>query len=182
MQAMRIHKLYWLAALLAALAAAAIFYIRSGPEGLTSDADKLAKVYSLYEGYRQDFPLAPQIAVPEAKRLLTQGKAVFVDVRPPAERAVSIIPGAISEPEFRKDPARYKGKTAIAYCTISYRSGVLSQKLCKRDVNLKNLRGGLLAWALHHGPLVDEKGRPTKRIHVYGRRWDYPPKGYESVY
>ena len=51
----------------------------------------------------------------------------------------------------------------------------------KKDFTLYNLRGGLLAWVHDGGEVVDEKGK-TKRIHVYGRKWNLAPRSYEAVW
>jgi hypothetical protein len=40
----------------------------------------------------------------------------------------------------------------------------------------------LLAWSHAGGPLVDGEGRPTKRLHVFGARWDLAAEGYEPVW
>ena len=163
-----------LLACLAALAAAC-----SGP---ASDAEKLAKVYAMYAGYTKDFPGVEDISVAAARQLAGEGRAVFVDARPENERAVSVLPGAVSEEEFLADPGRFAGKVAIGYCTVSYRSGKLAERLAARGVALKNLRGGILAWALEGGEVVGPDGKPVKALHVYGARWDFPPAGYISVY
>jgi len=44
-----------------------------------------------------------------------------------------------------------------------------------------NLRGGLLAW-VHDGGKVYDRNGETRRIHVYGRKWDLGPKDYEAVW
>lgn len=147
----------------------------------TSDQEKLRTIYKMYADYKKDFPDAPDISPQRAMELLKQGKAVFVDARPADERQVSMLPQAISQEEFLRDPAKYRGKTIIAYCTISYRSGVLASKLHKKGIDIYNLQGGLLAWVHEGGKVYDKKG-VTKRIHVYGRRWNLPPKGYEAIW
>ena len=93
---------------------------------------------------------------------------------------VSMLPHAITQEEFLKDPGKYKDKTVVAYCTISYRSGKFAEEMAKKGIPILNLKGGLLAWVLEGGKVYDSHGE-TKRIHVYGKEWDYPPAGYESV-
>lgn len=159
---------------LAALAAAC--------PGPGDDAGRLVKVYAMYAGYRRDFPGVQDISVAEAKALQEQGRAVFVDARPDNERAVSVLPGAVSEAEFMADPGRFANRTAIGYCTISFRSGKLAESLAARGIAMRNLRGGILAWTLEGGAVHGPDGRPVKAVHVYGARWDYPPAGYVSVY
>ena len=160
--------------LLAALAAGC-----SRPD---TDAGKLAAVYELYAGYTKDFPGVKSIEVAEARALWDRGEAVFVDARPGNEREVSTLPGAVPQEEFLADPGRFAGKTAVGYCTISYRSGKLAESLAARGVPMLNLRGGILAWALEGNPVFGPDGKQVKALHVYGARWDYPPDGYISVY
>jgi len=94
---------------------------------------------------------------------------------------VSMLPGAITEQEFLTHPERYRDKIIIGYCTISYRSGKLAEKLKAQGVVMLNLRGGLLAW-VHDGGKVYDRNGETRRIHVYGRKWDLGPKDYEAVW
>lgn len=53
-------------------------------------------------------------------------------------------------------------------------------EMADKGIIIHNLRGGLLAWALERGVYSAESG--TKRINVYGKEWDHPPEGYESVH
>ena len=92
-----------------------------------------------------------------------------------------MLPGAISVKEFLKDPSKYRDKTIISYCTISYRSAKFTRELNNKGFTAYNLAGGLLAWVLDGGKVYDSSG-VTKRIHVYGKKWDYPPEGYQAVW
>ncbi len=149
---------------------------------IPGDARKLQIVNSMYEAYRKDFPSVRDIEPMEAMRLFRKGKAVFIDVRPQNERSVSVLPKAVNTDDFLKNIDLYKDKTAIAYCTISFRSGVFARKMAERGVDILNLRGGLLGWVLVGGPVFGPDGKRTRRIHVYGEKWDYPPAGYTSVW
>jgi sodium/bile acid cotransporter 7 len=146
---------------------------------MTDDAKK-ETVYRMYSEYKREFPTVRDMAPQEAMRLYEKGAAVFVDARLPAEMAVSMLPGAISEEAFGKNPEHYRGNTVIVYCTISYRSGLLAERLTDQGTRVYNLQGGLLAWVLEGGKVYDSRGE-TRRIHVYGKKWNYPPAGYESV-
>ena len=150
-----------------------------GGQRLT-DEQKKRIVYGMYDDYRREFPHVREISPREAMKETAQGKIVFVDTRKPAEMRVSMLPGAITEKAFLKDPEKFKDKKIVAYCTISYRSGKFAQEMAKRGIEIFNLRGGLLAWVLEGGKVYDANGE-TKRINVYGEKWDYPPEGYESV-
>jgi sodium/bile acid cotransporter 7 len=146
-----------------------------------SDAAKKETVYRMYAGYKEDFPAVEDISPQQAMAMQEQDAVVFIDTRKPAEMAVSTLPGAVTKEEFVFNRDRYAGKTAIAFCTISYRSGLFAQDMATIGRNVANLRGGILAWTLEGGTVYDEQGNPTRRVHVYGDKWDYAPEGWESV-
>ena len=102
---------------------------------------------------------------------------MLLDVRAPEERAVSVIPGAVFDAD--RIPA---GADVIVYCTVGLRSGKTARQLRERGINALNLRGGILAWLAAGGALVDADGRATQRVHVYGRRWNAVPAGFEAVW
>lgn len=155
------------------------FPARAG--GAVSDSEKRAKIETMYRDYKKHFADVQDIAPVAAMELLKTGTAVFVDVRAEKEQEVSMLPGAITEQEFLNHPERYRDKVIIGYCTISYRSGKLAGKLKARGVVMLNLRGGLLAW-IHDGGKVYNRNGETRRIHVYGRKWNLGPKDYEAVW
>ena len=148
-------------------------------EALT-DQQKTDIVYNMYDNYRKEFPQVREISPQAAMKEMAQGKILFVDTRKPAEMAVSMLPGAITEEQFLKNPEKFKDKRIVVYCTISYRSGKFAREMANSGIEIFNLRGGLLAWTLEGGKVYDPNGE-TRRINVYGEEWDYPPEGYESV-
>lgn len=103
--------------------------------------------------------------------------AVFLDVRTPAERAVSVIPGALSE--VADVPA---GSRVVVYCTVGLRSGLAARALRAQGIDAYNLRGGVLAWLAAGGTVVDPAGVAVRRVHVYGRRWDLVPADVEAIW
>ncbi len=146
-----------------------------------SDIEKKETVYRMYAGYKKDFPNVKDLSPRQALELLNRDKLVFVDTRKPAEMAVSMLPGAVSRQYFLKHANQYKDKAIVAYCTISYRSGVFARDLSKDGIPVLNLQAGILAWTLEGGKVYDKSGKEVKRIHVYGDKWDYAPAGYETV-
>jgi sodium/bile acid cotransporter 7 len=64
----------------------------------------------------------------------------------------------------------YKDHTIIGYCTISYRSGKLAEKLGKKGIKMLNLKGGMLAWVHEGGKVYDDQHGETKRVHVYKKK------------
>ena len=146
-----------------------------------SESEKRDKIEAMYQSYKKDFPGVPDIQISDAMRLLQEGKALFIDVREEKEQEVSMLPGAVTEKQFLKNPGKYRDRTLVGYCTISYRSGKLAEKLNAQGITLLNLKGGLLAWVHAGGKVYDQSGE-TKRIHVYGKKWNLGPKDYEAVW
>lgn len=151
----------------------------AGKMVLSNEAKRL-KVEAMYEEYKKAFPGVQDISAEEALKRYKASRVIFVDERDPEERAVSMLPGAVTSGEFLKNPEAYRDRLVIGYCTISYRSGKLARKLAKKGSSMVNLRGGVLAW-LHAGGKLYKDGRPVKRVHVYGRKWDLAPADYETV-
>lgn len=146
-----------------------------------TDEEKKTIVYAMYQDYKKkDFPDVTDIHPIQAMELWKSGKAVFVDTRSQSEINISMLPVSISQATFLENPEKYRDKTVITYCTISYRSGKFAQEMKKRNTPVQNLVGGMLAWVLEGGKIYNKTGE-TKQIHVYGENWDYPAKGYESV-
>ena len=73
-----------------------------------------------------------------------------------------------------------QGKTAMAYCTIGYRSGLYAEDRGREGIRVLNVQGGILAWVFSGGK-VYHAGRQTNRVHVYEEEWNYLPVGYEPV-
>jgi sodium/bile acid cotransporter 7 len=147
----------------------------------SSDSQKLREVYRMYDGYRKSFPDVKEVSPQEAMHLVKENRVLFVDVRTPEEQEISMLPSAITEEDYLSNSDKYRDKTIIGYCTISYRSGKLAEKLGEEGLEMLNLKGGMLAWVLEGGKVYDESGE-TMKIHVYGRKWDYAPQGYKSVW
>lgn len=144
------------------------------------DAQKKKIVYEMYVEYKKDFPSVEDMTPMAAKKLMETGQVIFVDVRKPSEMEISLIPGAVTKKQFLKEPSKFHNHTVVAYCTIGARSGKFAMKMAKKGIRTYNLRGGLLAWVLEGGKVYDQKGE-TKRVHVYGKKWNYLPDGYEAV-
>ena len=135
------------------------------------------------EAIRTDYPDVATISATALQSALPSQDIVLVDVRTGRERAVSTLPGAISAGDFEDRLAELaaEGKTVVAYCTIGARSSDYARKMGKRGVRVLNLEGSILAWTHAGGDLVNGTG-PTRRVHVYGRRWNLAANGYETVW
>ncbi len=158
-----------------------VFSVLSLPAG--SFARESADVMALYEQYRaEELSDVPEVHVGELLERLQSGnkRILLLDVREPSEQAVSRIPGAIPRSEFERDPNQYRDYTLIPYCTIGYRSGFYTRQLRTQGYNALNLAGGVLAWA-HHAQTFQAEEGDTRKVHVYGARWNLLPEGYEAI-
>ena len=146
-----------------------------------TNAEKRQQVERMISDFSHDFAV-PEVDVSMAKTLLSEANVVFLDVREPKETQVSVIPNAISKQQFETKPQAYKDKKIIVYCTIGYRSSKYAEQWNKRGFHMSNLRGSLLLWSHENGPLVDQTGKPTRLVHIYGKKWNLVPDSYQSVF
>ena len=149
-------------------------------ESLTDTAKK-RKIDEMYEGYKKHFPKVKDISAEQTLELMDRGKIILVDIRKTKEQTVSMIAGAITEMEFRRNLSVYRDYIVVGYCTIGSRSGKLARKLKKKGISMVNMRGGILAW-LHAGGIVHKDGKQVNRVHVYGRKWNLAPSAMKSVW
>lgn len=140
------------------------------------------KIEAMYRQYRREFRDVPDVTAADLRSLLDSGEVLVVDVRDANERAVSTIPGVISAEEFQRSHHDHRDVSVVTYCTIGYRSGLFADELRQRGVPAFNLSGGILAWCHADGQLVTPTGESTKRVHVYGQRWNLLPAGYVAVW
>jgi sodium/bile acid cotransporter 7 len=151
------------------------------PASELTAGERQARIDEMFEGYQSDFPDVRNVTVEELERMQREGEVTVVDVRPEKERAISMIPGAISSDDLEANLDQYRDHPIVTYCTIGYRSGVYAEKLREKGLDVLNLRGSILAWTYTGKPLVNADG-PTRRLHVYGKRWDLAADGYETVW
>ena len=142
------------------------------------------KINRAYSEYKQaDFPDIADLSVAETLQRLDSG-LVFIDARSEEERAISTLPSALSLEAFRLRLEKYpqlKDSDLIVYCTIGYRSALLTMTLRGEGLRAYNLQGGILAWVAN-GQIVQNGSAVSKRIHTYGKQWNYVPAGYEAIY
>lgn len=105
------------------------------PGTLSTVKAVVARATSLY-------PDVPPLATVELARLLsppsspsaasTRLRLILVDVRSPAERAVSTLPTALSPAQFHALPAAdLAGATVVPFCTVGVRSGAWGRRLLR---------------------------------------------------
>jgi sodium/bile acid cotransporter 7 len=158
-----------------------LMLVSAGSSGELTDGQKQDRINKLYEKYKRSFPDVPDVNVEQFIALRGEQDVVLVDGRNKREQRVSMLPGAIPSGEFEKNIEKYKDKTIVVYCTIGSRSGHYARKLIEKGFSAYNLRGSILAW-IHAGQQLVSEGKETRRVHVYGRRWNLAPKGYEAVW
>ncbi len=127
------------------------------------------------------YPDVPTIGAAALRERLPANDTVLVDVRSPAERAVSTLPGALAPEEFEERLDELGDCTVVAYCTVGARSSRYARRMGGRGVAVLNLEGSLLAWTHAGGPLTDGSS-PTNRLHVFGPKWNLAADGYEGVW
>ncbi|PCJ58244.1 MAG: hypothetical protein COA73_10045 [Candidatus Hydrogenedentota bacterium] len=153
------------------------------PTSHIPDESKRDRITAMYQEYQPEFPGIQEVTPIQVIEMLeNDNNVVIVDVREPEERAVSTLPGALSKSEFEEQEEELKGKKVVVYCTIGYRSGLYTQTLKEQGWDAYNMPGSILSWVHAGQPVVDESGNETKRVHVYGKRWDLLPQGYEAIY
>jgi rhodanese-related sulfurtransferase len=102
-------------------------------------------------------PVIPEILPQELKTRLDKGDAVvLLDVREPEEVAIVHLPGSVHIP-MGDIPGRLHeldpDKEIIVYCHHGIRSMRVAMFLAQRDfTEVKNLAGGIDAWALDVAP------------------------------
>lgn len=158
-----------------------LMLVSSGSGGELTDEQKLERINDLYKKYRRSFPNVPDVSAEELIAMRKEKDVVLVDGREKKEQEVSMLPGAITSREFEENIEKYRDKTIVVYCTIGSRSGHYARDLIEKGLIAYNLRGSILAW-IHAGQKLVSEGKETRRVHVYGRRWNLAPKGYEAVW
>lgn len=127
---------------------------------------------------RHRFPGVQQISTTNLAAWLADSarpQPQLLDVRQPAEYAVSHLAGAIrispdsnvAEALARINPHR----TVVVYCSVGYRSSQLARRLQRAGfTNVMNLEGSIFAWANEGRPLV-ANGHSATLVHPYNRKF-----------
>ncbi len=110
------------------------------------------------------------------------GDWLMLDVRTKDERDISFIPDSVFVDDVKTKIEEHRGENILVYCTVGCRSGVYAGELQKRGFKVFNLHGGVLAWALSGRTFETPDGKPTRKVHVFGKKWLAVPPGYEAVW
>jgi rhodanese-related sulfurtransferase len=126
---------------------------------------------------REAYPTVSQLST-EVLSEWMQGSGVVslfvVDVRAPAEFAVSHLHGAVNlqtvEQICRAITTRNATKTVL-YCSVGFRSSRLAHLVTQRSVlNVANLEGSIFQWA-NEGKEIYQGEERVRQVHPYSRRW-----------
>ena len=101
----------------------------------------------------------------------TRPQPQLLDVREPAEFAVSHLPGAIHvSPDAKIDNVLAKldrARPVVTYCSVGYRSSKMAQRLKAAGLkDVMNLEGSIFAWA-NEGRVLEKDGKPVSTVHPY---------------
>lgn len=147
-----------------------------------SDEQKQQMIEMMYGRSRGSFAGISEVDVDGMLQLQEERGAVIVDVRSPAEQAVSMIPGAITSADFEASRSDYDDKPIVCYCTIGHRSGMYTRRLQAEGLDAYNLKGAILAYS-HSGRDLETAGGPTRAVHVYNAQaGQLLADGYEPVW
>ena len=170
-----------------------LVFVWVAPRVRAGDTDEnRARVEQMYADYREDsFSELPDLTVAEARSVADSLAAtaspdddvIWLDVRDARERRISGLPDAIDQQTFVRNREDWADRPVVVYCTVGYRSGLSARELRRKGVEAWNLAGGILAWAHEGGRVLDGRtGEPTRRVHVYGWRWNLLPEGWKAVW
>lgn len=169
----------WIAVPVAILVWVVALWFRGGVP--RDDGERLRRIERYYGLCAKLLPKVPEISATELAERVKRERLAIVDVREPREQAVSMIPGAMTRTEFEARKDDFRDSPIIAYCTLGFRSGKFAAKLRDQGFDAYNLRGAILAWTHAGEALFDAEGE-TRRVHVYGRKWNLVASGYEGVW
>ena len=170
----------WPSALLAVLLCSATCCSKDAP--VDGEASLAGRVEQLVKECYDKRPDVPWISLADYTKRSKDEDWVIVDVRAAREREVSVIPGCITTKDVEAQMESHRKKMVLVYCTVGGRSGAYTRELRKKGLKAHNLRGGVLAWALAGRAFVTPDGKPTRRVHVYAKKWNVLPPEYEGVW
>ena len=102
-----------------------------------------------------------EVDVREADRLARSGQVLLLDVREADEWAAGHAPTAVHLPLADARPAAVPDdRPVLAICRSGNRSGQAARALAAAGRDVRNVTGGMQAWAAAGLPVVDGTGRP----------------------
>ncbi len=113
---------------------------------------------------------------PVSSILINTDSIVYLDAREKREYQISHIKNAIwtGYDTFNMSRVKHlpKNTKIVIYCSVGYRSEVISRKLMKKGfTNISNLYGGIFEWVNQGGKIYDMKNQETDKVHAYDKAW-----------
>jgi rhodanese-related sulfurtransferase len=102
----------------------------------------------------------------EADQLVTAG-ALMIDVREDDEWVAGHVLGAVHFPMgqvVERIGELPIGRTIVCMCRVGGRSGSVALYLAGCGYDIRNIDGGMQAWASHGLPVVDASGDPGRVV------------------
>jgi rhodanese-related sulfurtransferase len=138
-----------------------LHHAAGGPAGVASTSSHTAPLTASREDppMTSDGPVA-QIDPSTASDLAGSG-ALMIDVREPEEWRIGHIAAAVHIPlgDLRPDSVP-RDRVVVAVCRSGNRSGKAAIQLAAAGVDVRNLAGGMQAWAAHGLPITTDGGAP----------------------
>ena len=107
----------------------------------------------------------PEVDATESARLADAGEVLLLDVREDDEWASGHAPQASHAVLGRLDPAAVpRDRPVIAVCRSGKRSAQATQALLAAGLDVRNLTGGMHAWAAAGLPVIGANGDPGEII------------------
>lgn len=75
-----------------------------------------------------------------------------------------------------------RSKTQVVYCSVGFRSGVISDKLAERGFTTLNLFGGIFEWSNRKFKLINSNDKTTQKVHTYNKQWSKWIQNGDIVY
>lgn len=133
---------------------------------------------AVFSQIARDWPKVPQMSTTELARQLAlpeKSRPVLIDVRSPAEFAVSHLSGAINAESAAEISALVKmippKRPVILYCSVGLRSSQAAGKLLAAGRTIVfNLKGSIFQWA-NEGRTVVRNGQAVTEVHPYNEHW-----------
>jgi rhodanese-related sulfurtransferase len=122
----------------------------------------------------KQYPAVSSISTDElAQKIQSASRPIVIDVREPAEFAVSHLSAAENLETGVDIAARFPDKQApiVVYCSVGYRSAAVAAELELMGYsNVRNLHRSIFEWAEKGYQLRNANG-VTAKIHPYNRAW-----------
>jgi len=155
-------------------------FVALGASLLSSCAVAEDSLSDIHASIASDYADVAQISA-ESLAKLDPDTLLILDIREPAEYAVSRIPGAIwVNPSSTADTATIQigdvtGKQIIVYCSVGMRSSIFAEReqeslLANGAISVANLERGIFGWHNEGRELVDANGL-TDVVHPYDAVW-----------